>query len=110
MNERMSILSYSRFQSNARQDEGVIFLLTSLTMEKLRILFCFVLYSIPEKKAGLNLYSFTTDSNSLYENYKAINSFPKYPLAECGRYDVMFVFNIAREQIMGGDCAALYAY
>ena len=64
--ERTSILSYSRFQSNARQDEGVIFLLTSLTMEKLRILFCFVLYSLPEKKTGLNQYSFTTDSNSLY--------------------------------------------
>ena len=48
--ERTSILSYSRFQSNARQDEGVIFLLTSLTMEKLRILFCFVLYSLSEEK------------------------------------------------------------
>ena len=41
--ERTSSLSYSRFQSNARQDEGVMFLLTSLTMEKLRIfLFCFI--------------------------------------------------------------------
>ena len=51
--ERTSSLSYSRFQSNARQDEGVIFLLTSLTMEKLRIFFCFVLYSLSEKKTGL---------------------------------------------------------
>ena len=41
---------YFRFQSNARQDEGVIFLLASLTMEKLRIFFCFVLYSLSEKK------------------------------------------------------------
>ena len=24
--------------------------------------------------------------------------------------EYMFVFNIAREQIMGGDCAALYAH
>ena len=45
--ERTSILSYSRFQSNARQDEGIIFLLTT---EKLGILFCFVLYSLSEKK------------------------------------------------------------
>ena len=28
----------------------------------------------------MSLHSFTTDSNSLYENYKAINSFPKYSL------------------------------
>ena len=48
--ERTSILSYSRFQSNARQNGGVIFLLTSLTTEKLGILFCFVLYSLSEKK------------------------------------------------------------
>ena len=48
--ERTSILSYSRFQSNAQQNEGVIFLLTSLTTEKLGILFCFVLYSLSEKK------------------------------------------------------------
>ena len=48
--ERTSILSYSRFQSNARQNEGEIFLLTSLTTEKLGILFCFVLYSLSEKK------------------------------------------------------------
>ena len=48
--ERTSSLSYSRFQSNAWQDEGVMFLLTSLTMEKLRIFFCFVLYSLSEEK------------------------------------------------------------
>ena len=34
---------------------------------------------------------------------------PNIPFAESGRYDFMFVFNIARKQIMGGDCAALYA-
>ena len=59
-------------------------LLTSLTMEKLRICcFSFVLYSLSEKKKSrscLSLHSFTTDSNSLYENYKAINSFPKYSI------------------------------
>ena len=36
--------------------------------------------------------------------------FPNIPFAECGRYDFTFVFNIARKQIIGGDCAALYAY
>ena len=52
--ERTYILSYSRFQSDARQDEGVIFFLTSLTMEKLRFFFCFVLYFLSEeKKTGL---------------------------------------------------------
>ena len=63
---------------------GCDILLTSLTMEKLRIFcFSFVLYSLSEKKKSrscLSLHSFTTDSNSLYENYKAINSFPKYSL------------------------------
>ena len=28
----------------------------------------------------MSLHSLTTDSNSLYQNYKAINSFPKYSL------------------------------
>ena len=36
--------------------------------------------------------------------------FPNIPFAECGRYDFMIIFNIARKQVMGGDCAALYAY
>ena len=35
--------------------------------------------------------------------------FPNILFAEYGRYDFMFVFKIARKQIMGGDCAALYA-
>ena len=110
MNERTPILSYSRFQSNAPQDEGVIFLLTSLTMEKLRILFCFVLYSLPEKKTGLNQYSLRRILTVFIKIIKLSTVFPNIPFAECGRYDFMFVFNIAREQIMGGDCAALYAY
>ena len=59
-------------------------LLTSLTMEKLRI-FCFSvcsIFSLGEKKSRscLSLHSFTTDSNGLYKNYKAINRFPKYSL------------------------------
>ena len=48
--ERTYILSYSRFQSDARQDEGVIFFLTSLTMEKLRFFVFFVLYFLSEEK------------------------------------------------------------
>ena len=46
--ESMS-LSYFRFQSNARQDEGVMFFsLTSLTMKKVRVFF----YLSFAKKAG----------------------------------------------------------
>ena len=59
-------------------------LLTSLTMEKLRFFLFLVcsIFSFGEKKSRfcLSLHSLTTDSNSLYQNYKAINSFPKYSL------------------------------
>ena len=110
MNERTSILSSSRFQSNVRQDEGVIFLLTSLTIEKLRILFCFVLYSLPEKKQVLTNIVLRRILTVFIKIIKLSPFFPNIPFAECGRYDFMFVFNIAREQIMGGDCTALYVY
>ena len=50
--ERTSILSYSRFRSNARQDEDVMFLLTSLTMEKLRIFFVLFYILFRRKKTG----------------------------------------------------------
>ena len=64
-------------------DESDI-LLTSLTMEKLRFFLFLVcsIFSFGEKKNRfcLSLHSLTTDSNSLYQNYKAINSFPKYSL------------------------------
>ena len=52
--ERTSILSYSRFQSNARQDEGVILLLTRSCEF---FLFCFI-FSLEEKKTGLALESY----------------------------------------------------
>ena len=51
--ERTSSLSYSRFQSNAWQDEGVMFLLTSLTMEKLRIFFVLFYILFRRKKQVL---------------------------------------------------------
>ena len=80
MNERMSILSYSRFQSNARQDEGVIFLLTSLTMEKLRIFFCFVLYSLPEKKQVLTNIVLRRILTVFVKITKLSTVFPNIPL------------------------------
>ena len=113
MNERMSILSYSRFQSNARQNEGVIFLLTSLTTEKLGIFVLFWIFSLSEKKkTGLAWTNIVLRRilTVFIKIIKLSTVFPNIPFAECGRYDFMFVFNIAREQIMGGDCAALYAY
>ena len=91
--ERTSILSYSRFQSNARQDEGVILLLTRSCEF---FLFCFI-FSLEEKK-----------NRPCFRKLSTV--FPNIPFAECGRYDFTFVFNIARKQIIGGDCAALYAY
>ena len=92
-------MSYSRFQSNARQDEGMIFL---LTMERLGIFFCFVLYSLSEKKKRRILTVFI-------KIIKLSTGFPNIPFVESGRYDLIFVFNIARMQIMGGNCAALCA-
>ena len=89
-------------------------LLTSLTMEKLRIFcFSFVLYSLSEKKKAGLAWAYIVLRRILTVFIKIIKLstvFPNIPFAESGRYDFMFVFNIAREQIMGGDCAALYAY
>ena len=52
--ERTYILSYSRFQSDARQDEGVIFFLT-LTMEKLRFFLFYFIFSFGGKQVLLEL-------------------------------------------------------
>ena len=98
----------------ARQDEGVIFLLTSLTMETLRI-FCFVLFYIlfgRKKKTGLAWTNIVLRRilTAFIKIIKLSTVSPNIPFAESERYDFMFVFNIARKQIMGGDCAALYAY
>ena len=71
--------------------------------------FCFVLYSLPEKKQVLTNIVLRRILTVFIKIIKLSTVFPNIPFAECGRYDFMFVFNIAREQIMGGDCAALYA-
>ena len=110
--ERTSSLSYSRFQSNARQDEGVMFLLTSLTMEKLRIFFVLFYILFRRKKTGFAWTNIILRQilTVFIKIIKLSTVFPNIPFAECGRYDFMFIFNIARKQVMGGDCAALYAY
>ena len=85
--ERTSILSYSRFQSNARQDEGVIFTHKSYNGEVANFFFglFYILFRRKKDRSCLNLHSFTTDSKSFYENYKAINSFPNIPFVKSGR-------------------------
>ena len=104
--ERTSILSYSHgFQSNARQDEGMIFLVTT---EK----FCFVLYSLSEeKKTGLAWTNIVLRRilTVFIKIIKLSTVFPNIPFVESGHYDFIFVFNIERKQIMGGNCAALCA-
>ena len=92
---------------------GCDILLTSLTMEKLRIFFWFVLHSLSEKKkTGLAWTNIVLRRilTVLIKIIKLSTVFLNIPFAESGRYDFMFVFNIAQEQIMGGDCAVLYAY
>ena len=82
-------------------------------MEKLRILFCFVLYSLSEKKKKGLAWTNIVLRRILTVFIKIIKLstvFANIPFAESGRYDFMFLFNIAREQIIVGDCAALYAY
>ena len=81
-------------------------------MEKLRILFCFDLYSLSGKKTGLAWTNIVLRRilTVFIKIIKLSTVFANIPFAESGRYDFMFVFNIAREQIMAGDCAVLYAY
>ena len=83
-------------------------------METLRI-FCFVLFYVlfgRKKKTGLawNNIILRRILIAFLKIIKLSKVSPNIPFAESGRYDFMFVFNIARKQIMGGDCAALYAY
>ena len=89
--ERTSILSYSHgFQSNARQDEGMIFLLTT---EK----FCFVLYSLSEKKKTGLAWTNVVLRRILTVFIKIIKLstvFPNIPFVESVHYDFIFVFNI----------------
>ena len=83
-------------------------------METLRI-FCFVLFYIlfgRKKKTGLAWTNIVLRRilTAFIKIIKLSTVSPNIPFAESERYDFMFVFNIARKQIMGGDCAALYAY
>ena len=74
--------------------------------------FCFVLYSLSEEKTGFAWTNIVLRQilTVFIKIIKLSTVFPNIPFAECGRYDFMFIFNIARKQVMGGDCAALYAY
>ena len=101
--ERTSILGYSRFQSNARQ-----------VSQWRSCEFFFVLFYIlfRRKKTGYAWSNIVLRQilTVFIKIIKLSTVFPNIPFAECGRYDFMFIFNIARKQVMGGDCAALYAY
>ena len=91
---------------------GCDILLTSLTMGKLRIFFGLFYILFRRKKTGL-AWTYIVLRRILTVFIKIIKLstvFPNIPFAEYGCYDFVFVFNIARKQIMGGDCAALYAY
>ena len=70
------------------------------------------MFSLGEKKTGLawNNIILRRILIAFLKIIKLSKVSPNIPFAESGRYDFMFVFNIARKQIMGGDCAALYAY
>ena len=75
------------------------------------VLFCFI-FSFGEKKTGLAWTNIVLRRilTVFIKIIKLSTVFPNIPFAEYGCYDFVFVFNIARKQIMGGDCAALYAY
>ena len=74
-------------------------------------LFCFI-FSFGGKKTGFAWTNIVLRQilTVFIKIIKLSTVFPNIPFAECGRYDFMFIFNIARKQVMGGDCAALYAY
>ena len=67
--ESMS-LSYFRFQSNARQDEGVMFFsLTSLTMKKMRVFF---IYLLQKKQVLLKIKSLSLKTIRFLQRILAI--------------------------------------
>ena len=67
--ESMS-LSYFRFQSNARQDEGVMFFsLTSLTMKKVRVFF---IYLLQKKQVLLKIKSLSLKTIRFLQRILAI--------------------------------------
>ena len=72
-------------------------------MEKLRIFFCFVLYSLSEKKTGLAWTNIVLRRilTVFIKIIKLSTVFPNIPFVESRRYDFISVFNIARKQIMG---------
>ena len=108
-NISFELLSFSIKRAARR---GCDILLTSLTMGKLRIFFGLFYILFRRKKTGL-AWTYIVLRRILTVFIKIIKLstvFPNIPFAEYGCYDFVFVFNIARKQIMGGDCAALYAY
>ena len=71
-------------------------------MEKLRIFFWFVLHSLSEKKkTGLAWTNIVLRRilTAFIKIIKLSTVSPNIPFAESGRYDFMFVFNIARSKL-----------
>ena len=84
----------------------------TFTHKKLRIFSVLLYILFGRKKTGLALINIVLRRilTVFIKIRKLSTVFPNIPFAECGRYDFTFVFNKARKQIIGGDCAALYAY